>query len=453
MERFTHRPEKEPEQDAIPDQERIVSIQDTLEVCAKNNEEIHILEEALTSSPKALSELYDRVAKKYKTFIGALLFAVVSHTTEARSLPEDLKTQIIQLEQSINTMGNEIIEKNTGIDFIKEAEKIGRNATFYISENKSSLVIAHFGQRHATTEKANYDYRYDIAKSQTEIATILLNTTNSSTGVFLEGFTQKTDTLLDKAKVASARLKGAGDVNELKRIYKEECEKIPHTIAAAILNKIAGDKLISFGFTETSPLVFTDTQEIFVLLPTGIFPVENSYTVPNNTESNIVGAAEILDAEGQIDVYPAETSEGNSKSSQLRDTLKVKGEILGNMIVSLDFSNLDYQYFHKKILPTLSESEYSAEQIKDIAQSETCVKSAECQKIVAEILYEDIPSIRKAVIDDREDIAIELIAKHAETSDQTYFPLVYGNLHDFTRAVKKWNAEHPGLQFNLVTVK
>lgn len=451
MERFTPQSEKSPEKNNGAREEAISSISRVLEECEKNNEDTHILEEALTASPKALSELYDKVTKKYKTIIGALLFAVASHTVEAQTLPEDLETQITQLKQSINTTGNEVVEKNTGINFIKEAERIGRNATFYMSGNATAHTIVHLGQTHNTTKEMNYAIRHEIATSQAEIATILLNTTDPSTGVFMEGHTQKGEILSDAEKEASTHLKGARDINELKSIYEEECERNPYTTNIAIINKITGDKLISFGFTETSPFMFTNTHEEFLLYATGSFPKENSFTVPNEVESSIVGATRILDAEGRIDMYPAETTEGNSRSFQLEDNLNEKGEMLGDVLASVDFSNTSYLYLQREVLPTLSK--YSADQIESIAQSEMCVENPECQKIVAEILYKDIPAIKKAIFDDREDIAIKLIAEYAKTSNQTYFPLVYGSDHDFIRAVMQWNKEHPEQQFNLVTVK
>lgn len=97
-------------------------------------------------------------------------------------------------------------------------------------------------------------------------------------------------------------------------------------------------------------------------------------------------------------------------------------------------------------------SEYSAHEIEEAVIEDPCWSSEECKNIVDEITEEIIPAIQKAVMDDREDIAVA-IAEFAETSDQQSFPLVYGTAHDFTRAVLKWNEEHPYQQFNLVTVK
>ena len=453
MERFTLQSEKSPEKNNGAREEAISRISRVLEECEKNNEGIHILEEALNASSKALSTLYDRVAKKYKTIIGALLFATIAQTSEARQLSEDLKIEIIQIEESINTTGNEVVEKNTGINFIKEAEKIGRNATFYISENESAPTIGLIGQTHALSQEVNYKYYDDIVKSQTEIGSFLVNTTTSEMTVFIEGYAPEDEASLKAVKEDSARIATTQNFVEFEKEYRKIyfSDNNGYKTNRAILNKVAGDKLISLGFKETAPMVYHDGHNTFALYTTGFFLEGQSYTVSNEVESSMAGAPRILYAEGQINIQPAETIESSSKSFVLRDKLREKGVVLGKLFASFDSNNTYYQYLQKENLPNIAD--YSTESLKRLAEDESCKKSVECQKIISEIIHEDIPAIKKAVMDDREDIAIELIAKYAKTSDQTYFPLVYGNLHDFIRAIKKWNAEHPEQQFNLVTIK
>jgi|GEM_PF-2751903 len=453
MERFTPQSEKSPEKNNGAREEAISSISRVLEECEKNNEDTHILEEAIIASPKALSALYDRVAKKYKTIIGALLFATIAHTSEAQHLSEDLKTQIIQLEESINAIGNEVTEKRTGINFIKEAEKIGRNVIFYMSGNATARTIVFIGQIHALSQEANSKYHVNIVKNQTKIGSFLVNITTSKMTVFIEGNVPEDEASLKAVKEDSARIATTQNFVEFEKEYRKIyfSDNNGYKTNRAVLNKVAGDKLISLGFKETAPMVYHDGHNTFALYTTGFFPEGQSYRVSNEVESSMAGAARILYAEGQINIQPAETIESSSKSFVLRDKLREKGVVLGKLFASFDSSNTYYQYLERENLPNIAD--YSTESLKQLAEDESCKKSVECQKIISEIIHEDIPAIKKAVMDDREDIAIELIAKYAETSDQTYFPLVYGNLHDFTRAVKEWNEEHPEQQFNLVTVK
>jgi len=442
MEGIRHLPPSEsPKQTLEKHQEAISAV---LEECSRNNEEIHVLEEALTSSPETLYKLYDTVDKKYKAFLGALVFAVASQVGII-SYQEKLFQKTPQSHSDLIPEG----ERPKHIDtakFIKDAKDVGRTAVFYFPEKTTSRTIVHLGQTHATSEDTNYELRDVIHKSQTEIAQILKKMTTATTGVFIEGYISKDKELTNFIKETSARIEAATRIEEINKIYTKAWHETETKTEVAILNDVVGDRLTALGFKETSPLYYTKGQQHLTLYQTGFFPEEDAYTVNNYNESSIAGRAEILSARGYFDAEPAETSEGNSKDTRLREILKEKGEKLGKLLTSFTGKNTSLSAELQSI------SEYSADSIKVMARSSECKESDECQKLTQELVA-DTHSIKKAIFDDREDIAIELIAKYAKSSTQNQFPLVYGSAHNFTRAVTNWNKNNPEYQFNLVTIK
>src|SRR3989344_1632957 len=145
MEGIRHLPPSEsPKQTLEKHQEAISAV---LEECSRNNEEIHVLEEALTSSPETLYKLYDTVDKKYKAFLGALVFAVASQVGII-SYQEKLFQKTPQSHSDLIPEG----ERPKHIDtakFIKDAKDVGRTAVFYFPEKTTSRTIVHLGQTHA----------------------------------------------------------------------------------------------------------------------------------------------------------------------------------------------------------------------------------------------------------------------------------------------------------------
>jgi hypothetical protein len=453
MEGIRHLPPLEsPKQNPERSQEAISRVLEVLEKGSQNNEEIHVLEEAITSTPDALYKIYDAVAKKHKAFLGALVFAVASQVGIAPQHTEKMTLPISQSQSSGTTEG----ERTKSIDtasLLKDAKEIERDAIFYFAEKTTPRTIVHLGQSHDSSVEENYRSRYEIVKSQTEIAIFLLKSATPDTSVFVEGYVPGNRDELNFRKEMYINIGKAQTIADLEKVYIQAYNNDESSERSkAILNEITNTQLIAFGFKETSSLTYTSQfGEIFQLLPTGFFPSDKNYTESNYIESSIGGGATALGAKGIIDIQPAETLDGNSKSYRLRDALDKKGRSLEKFFISsLEKTGSYNEYIKENILPSISK--YPAKTIESVAQSDLCRKNIECQGLTRELLV-DTDNIEKAVMDDREDIAVERIAEYSKISTQNKFPLVFGNAHDFTRAVTKWNKAHPEYQFNLVTIK
>lgn len=448
---FTPTPEAPALENYKTKQEIAENLSLILETCSKNNEEIHVAEDTVTASPAKLSGLYDKVEKKYKALLGAVVFAVsLQATVTATQEEKEAPVSSVAFEQSAE---KNAIKETVGFDVEQEAEKVGRKVKFYSPNGQTKFTIIHVGQIHSTYADANYAGRNEIAKSQTEVGSFLARNISAQSDVFVEGYTDDTDEYTRGMREEASHINNAKNFEAIGKAYREACSRYYDKQSTAILNKITGDKLITAGFREVSPLVYSDGEQNFYLIESGYSPVDKDYTVSNETGTALAGAANILSIKGQINIKPAETIEGNSKGFELQARLREKGKLLEKFFVSTDSRDSEYNSTIHKSFYSISESSADAEYIRFSATSEFCKKSVECQKITKEIIEVDIPAIEKAVMEDREDIAVELIAKQTKTSTQNVFPLVYGSAHDFTRAILKWNKAHPDEQFNLVTVK
>ncbi len=414
---------------------------------ARLDETIVSLENGVVAKDiSALAAIYDSATANAKAILGAIVFAVASHGA---------LTQTVQTVENPDSsfeahqMLKEAMQKVSGVDVLSEASKVKRSATLMKADKETQLTIIHVGQVHKTLPEVNFRLRQQIIQSQKEVAQFLAATTTPATKVFAEGYTEKSMELVAEDKSALRSLENFSSFEELKLEYEKIWKKHPD-IDVALLNKVTGDKLSKMGFVEVSPLTYTKGVDMLVLYPTGLFPAEKGYMEMNDNASIVTGATQILNIQGSIKVEPAETSEGNAKSKVLGERLKVKGKELGVLFKSFNASNTHYRYLAQESLPNIGS--YSAKTIQEISQLDPCKKSVKCQEIAAQIIYEDIPAIKRAVLNDREDIAVALIAKAAQ-GEQKVFPLVYGSAHDFTAAVMRWNQKHPEMQFNLITVK
>ncbi|MCR4281223.1 MAG: hypothetical protein NUV88_02750 [Candidatus Kaiserbacteria bacterium] len=428
------------------DKESLVvrELSDILERFRRAGEGIYVLEKVF-AKPDELPRCYDKLPGKYREILGVAVFALASQTGILPKV-ENYVSPLPMVESSAMKL-----QKVVGFDIAGEASKIGRRVKPYISGNESSRTIIHIGQTHSTTQSVNYGIRGEISKSQSEIAKFLLATTTQNQHVFVEGYSQKYVEDTQEHREAVTKITKASSYAEIRSLYEIIVKQFSAPLQVALLNKVTGDKLASIGFREVSPLTYAKDSDVFTLLESGLFPSNKSYTVPNSTQSLVAGGADVLDVEGRIRIVPAETSEGNRRPDELASELREKGKLLGKLFISFDPNNTYYKSLDSAILPSISQ--YSSADIRHIAREEPCKKSVECQSLATEILQKDIPAIEKSVMREREEIAVNLIAFHAQTSEQKVFPLVYGSDHNFVTAVEKWNEMNPGYKFNLVSVK
>lgn len=422
------------------EREKIKELSELLEAASKNNEEIHVTEEAL-AAPEKVALLYDAAPSKYKAFLGALVFAFASEAVAAPPVPETREE---------GASGQVTLEKKraeaVASDFIKKAQELGLSVETYAPLKAAARTIVHFGQTHDTVPEINYKYREEIAKSQASIAS-MLGTAPRGMHVFVEGYSGESAEKTIELRETAELIKAAVTPEAIMETYLTARKGLfTDDRSAGVLNKITGDKLVSLGFKEISPSTYAKGSDVMTLYQTGFFPREKRYSVPNEAESSLAGAANILDAHGGAYIYPAETSDANYEPFKLRNMLTAKGAKLGEIFLSLSSA----RPVEERSLPNLSD--YSSITIEFAAKSDECRKNAECRQLAKEIMGKDIPALVKATFGDREDVAVKLIAGHASTTEQAVFPLVYGAAHDFTYAVMKWNLENPTKQFNLVTI-
>jgi hypothetical protein len=443
--KFTANTEKQ----RTPEEIRTEGIARILETCSNNNKEIHEIEEALTVPRSKLSLIYDRATKKSRAYLGALVFAFAfqAHANQDQE-PTSPSTPTGSTSYSQEQLASQSID---GIEtLIEAARSADREVTISVLADRPSGTLVHHGQIHDTTEDINYELRGKIALSQERVAKILAKTTTRNTAVFVEGLTSEDSARLDTMQQVAELISISQNLADLEKAYHTAQDIAEGYRDQAIINKITGDVLVRLGFTEVSPLTYSNKTEDFVLVESGAIPQSVSYTVSNEVESAMGGAAELMDAKGYLNALPAETIEGMHRSAELRKELERKGEMLSEFFAP--FAEDDAYY--KDLSTSLSRiSEESADELENAAVEDPCWSSEECREIVDEITEELIPAIKNETLDGREDTTMELVGEFAKTSDQQTFPLVYGAAHDFTRAVLKWNEEHPDQQFNLVTVK
>lgn len=449
-------------------QESIEKIEKALESFSPSPD-IVILEEVVTATPTRLAELYDKSTASVKAILGAVLFAV---TVQASAGQESQSVEKVEPELSFSqTMEvKEKIKEITGIDIVAEAKKVNREVKLYTPEKPVNTTIVYLGQsHHMVNSDVNFSRKKEIINSQREISTFL---TSISSGydqklkVFTEGYSEEYKKLFELFNDASELVKNISSFEDLKKNYESiefvsGGERVMPTI-----NKIFGDKLVSMGFEEVSPLNYVKGNQNFKLTPSGIFPKDKSYTETNDNQSLIVGATDILSVKGLIDIEPSEIFEVNieSQGQKIKEKLKRIEQIFANTFIGEIHENLDgvlKSIINNSLPNDIGQTRtnifggdmgsYTSNFIKKLADSHDCKVNKECQELTREIIEKDIPELRKICLDKREDVAIEMIAK--KIKDEKFVSLVYGSGHDFTRAVKKWNDSHPEQQFNLVTVK
>lgn len=115
----------------------------------------------------------------------------------------------------------------------------------------------------------------------------------------------------------------SSDLKEVQKYYRMAQDLTTLVEDQAIINSVTGDKLIALGFSEISPLTYSNGTETFALIETELLPATISQTVSNEIESQLGGGANILDAKGYINAQPAET-EGNGHARVLRQKMKNK---------------------------------------------------------------------------------------------------------------------------------
>jgi hypothetical protein len=396
-----------------------------------------------------LSSLYDAATSRTKAILGGVLFAT-AFLGGSSSITETPATKIEsdQTFEFLQGMKKDLVNM-TGLDILKISNDAGRFVTYTKPTETTALTIVHIGQTHKTTSENNFMFKDEIVQSQKEVAQILSAITMPSVKVFTEGYTETSMSFVEEDKSIVKKLTAPTSFEDLKREYTNIWEN--HLfVDKALLNKVMGDKLISLGFTETSPLGFTKGDQLLVLYPTGLLPEDKAYTEKNENQSIMAGATQLLNFKDAITLVPAETREGNAKAGILRSQLKAKGEQFGVFLNSYAKQSTTMQASSQK--PPMDISFYNSESIRSMSTSPECKKNNECTRLAKEIIEQDLPAIERAVMDDREDIAVELMAKAAKEG-QKVFPLVYGSAHDFNRAVDKWNMSHPEMRFNLVSIK
>lgn len=442
-------------------QESVERIEKALENFSPNPDVV-ILEEAVTATPSRLAELYDKSTASVKAILGAMLFAV---TVQASAGQEIESAEKVEPEMSFSqTMEmKEKIKDITGIDIVAEAKKVNREVKLYTPEKPTIRTIVNLGQTHNTSQEENWRARDEISESQKSIAKFLTATSTSQTKVFVENFYTGDREKFMSYHLFSESIKETDSFSKLSNIYFSF-----EDLDVSIKNKMTAEKLISMGFVEIEPLRYVKDGEEMLLSGAGVFPSGHEGEVAGDIELNIKSSVVPLYVKGLLDFYPAEKSSHESgarkklKDSTLEFYKKVKK--LNNIlyIESSVFNNdtsVSYKSEMNKRINApawgdlfINDKDNPSDFIKSLANESFCKHDSECKKITTEMIEKDIPDFKKVIFDDREDEAISLIAKQA-SPEQNFFPLVYGKNHDFTRAVKKWNDNHPEQQFNLVTVK
>jgi hypothetical protein len=440
FERFTSNTEVS----KTPEEIRAEGIARVLEACSENNKDIHVLEEALTVPRSKLSLLYDQATKKSRAYLGALVFAFAFQAHAS----QDQETTSTHASTESTSFSQEQLASQSidGIKTLIEAARTAdREVTISVVADKPAFTLVHIGQTHPTTAEQTYKSRNEIIESNKQIGSFLSKASPIGACVFLEGYTSEQEASFWSLEEITNDIQNANDIDELERLYKVGSKNTVYVAEQAVLNKITGDTLSSLGFKEISPLVYSNGSRSITFETTFAFPEETDYTVPNAVESGMAGVARVLDVKGYIDIVPAETSQGQERMIKLQAELQEKGAVLGKYFEPFSENDSNYKELSAS-LPRISE--FSAELIEHAATLAPCQKSVECKKLATEIIDILIPALENAVTVEREDIAIELAGKSKKDSF-----VIFGSDHDFTRAVLKWNKEHPNQQMNLVTVK
>ncbi len=452
------KPEISPSVETLRENLRLAEIEDSLE-SLKVDERVDLLEQVVEPSESKLSSFFDKASGNAKSILGAVLFAVASHGAVADVGDRKEIPGIGTFEHS--QMAKKNMQAVVGFDLVGEAMKLGKTATLITPEKDkpTDLTIMHLGQTHKTEPKTNDEYRDRIVKSQAGIAELLKVATTSSTKVFAEGYIAEEREFTQQRRILKKFLDSMPTADAAIKTYNNFLTLPKTKYMIPELNKAMGDKLVSLGFKEDTPLSYSNGNETIVLLPSGLLPEDKAYTMPNDQQALMRGAVEMLDQSIALQMEPAETKETNSRAFAYIPGLQEKAGRLGNLLKILvpapPIGTTQARIVNDAVKSLPEMTYWSSHTVIRASQIDECKKNVECSSLVKEIVDIDLPQAAKAIYDDREDAAVELIAKSALANhgQQKVFPLVYGSAHDFTRAIVKWNATHPTMQFNLVAVK
>jgi hypothetical protein len=452
---------------------RILGIENTLQEIQPDLE-IVTAETLISRNEVKLSQIYTALSGRLRGIAGVALFALASQHAFSQETDTHTRDTDIQQTQAIETSYDKFLEQKklaeslVGYNIYNEAKKVGRSIELSVVPEKPEVVtIVFLGQTHNTDEEQNWRSKNKISKSQKEIAKYLTATTTSDTKVFVENmFSQHA--AFDVYRKMGSDLTKASTAEEVLSIYKLYFE-----VDLATKNRLAGEKLESFGFVEVSPLMYKKGNIEYLLPQTGMFPADKARLVSNDIESTIGSSVLPLHAQGTIQLEPAEIGfDFGARKRQAKIMSHIESQVtrLSSLLspFAVDFSkslnNTSYAVTYKNAISEISKNTFTMFGFDDgtpqffklLAEKSFCKENKECVEITKDLVEQQIPALKENIFKEREDEAVELIAKKAIGSKQVVVPLVYGSAHDFTRAVKKWNENHPGVndvRFNLITIK
>ncbi len=440
--------------------ERVQAMEGLLQTI-KPDEHIAVAESITSTSLDSLSRLYDTTTGTLKTVLAASVFALASNGACAQG------QEMIQVDQGMSyeqfKSERQRVNALLGYDVYAEAQKVGRRVTSYIPEKPGTHTIVFIGQVHESENKENnWRLRKSKARSQQEVAQFLQATTTPGAKVFIENFFSSDKEAFDNYRLMATFLSKASSGEQV----FDTLARYP-ALNQGVKNKLAGERLQELGFEETSPFTYQKGTKTFRLPAAGYFPGDKNYKVSSDIESAMTDAALQLQAKARIDLEPAEIGyEGGARKhlAEIVQRMTERAKDLANSLspLAVDFSQgVDRNSFavnykigiQKSISSQENPADFAAttsEILQKLARTDFCKKDAKCIHLVKQIVDEDIPLLHKVIHDEREDEAVEIIAKHAMSTDQKVFPLVYGSAHSFIQAVKRYEG---AIRFNIVTVK
>ncbi|MDB5260036.1 MAG: hypothetical protein JWN37_267 [Candidatus Nomurabacteria bacterium] len=392
-----------------------------------------------------IGAIYDKASVYIKSILGAVVFATAMQGDVPKT--EHLQAHGLELADDVEALRKEI-KSITDFDFIEMANSNSRVATLMKAETPSQLTIVHLGQSHKTDIETNDANSYEIIQSQKQISRILSSFAVPATRVFVEGYYEETMKAVEDVVSISNKFEALDSFTDIAYEYYYFIQSYQTTESIAVINKIVSDKLNKIGFKEILPLQLSNGKDKLSLVAPANLPTKSSFSTDSESHALLNGSSVLLNTKGVIQMMPAETERGSINPFMMTDVLKEKGKKLGEILLTINPKV--YKYTADNILPEISA--FSSYEITQLTQGDNCQKNVKCQMLAKEILENDIPKISTAIYEDRENVAIEQIAKYAK-SGQKVIPLVFGQGHDFTGAVVKWNKSHPDKQFNLITIK
>jgi len=315
-----------------------------------------------------------------------------------------------------------IIEQ-TGFDIYSMADRANFKVEIQVP-NVNNEYIIHIGQKHHTegVEKKADKVR-GVIRIQKDIEKVLSDFANQGeNSIFNEGYTIETsreypDDCYKSLKSLLKKIRPSRDCFErLSEGYESDVKYYPKD--SSIL-----DSLITKSKYLFRQRAFSLKEELVL---SGDFDIETEKAFNNciqtlQAENDLVefgddsiylyGAVEKLELDEFIKKLPAETREGNKNAFKYDDEM----ERVSQSYLKADFSVL------------------SLEEIKKVEEEYFKVKK----------------DADTAILDDREDIAIELIRSHNDIQNNIHI-VVYGSAHDFTNNILKYNSNNPESPFGLI---